>query len=220
MTVPTDGDGNPTQTITVNPIDGAPTVVIDFVAIDNAGKESTSAGSATITFTDLTVSGTVYDDPNGTGNSLIDGTAIGEAGTSQLYAILVSGGNVLASETVNTSSPIGSYSFGTSDGVQDNTSYTVVLSTTAGSVGNPPVITLPTGWVNTADGSGTGDGTPNGQFTAAVVASPETVDFGLDQLPTAGSGAATITNPGGQTARQCRQARSQAPRKALTRMER
>ena len=119
-------------------------------------------------------------------------------GRLQLYAILVSvAGNVLASETVNTSSPIGAYSFGTSDGVQDNTSYTVVLSTTAGSVGNPPVITLPTGWVNTADGSGTGDGTPDGQFTAAVVSTPETVDFGLDQLPTAGSGAVTLCNPGG-----------------------
>ena len=43
----------------------------------------------------------------------------------------------------------GTYSF---TGVDINTTYSIVLSTTSGTVGNPaPVVSLPAGWVNTGE---------------------------------------------------------------------
>ena len=50
VTVATNSSGNPTPAISVDPVDGAVTVGIPFVAIDNAGVESASAGSANVPF--------------------------------------------------------------------------------------------------------------------------------------------------------------------------
>ena len=61
LIIPTDANGNPTQTITLDPIsNGVTTVDISFVALDAAGKESSNttggAGHAVINFVDLSVS--------------------------------------------------------------------------------------------------------------------------------------------------------------------
>ncbi|GAB4041451.1 GEVED domain-containing protein [Spirosoma jeollabukense] len=50
VVIPTDGSGNPTVTIAVDPTVDANPVVIPFKAIDNAGKESTNTGTATLNF--------------------------------------------------------------------------------------------------------------------------------------------------------------------------
>jgi len=83
VTVPATAAGQPTQAILVDPVNGAVTVEIPFVTIDNAGKESPTNGSANTPFTDLAISGTIYEDSNG-GN--IDGTATNQIGTNTLYA--------------------------------------------------------------------------------------------------------------------------------------
>ncbi|QLH46274.1 MAG: hypothetical protein HWD58_11965 [Bacteroidota bacterium] len=84
----------------------------------------------------VNVSGNVYVDNNGPTN--VDGTGTGTAGTTQLYANLVGpNGNVVASVPVNSN---GTYQF---NDVAPNTTYTMVLSTTPGTVGNPaPSTTL------------------------------------------------------------------------------
>jgi hypothetical protein len=51
VTIPTNAAGNPTQAITVDPINGAVTVVIPYVAIDNAGVESTTTANVSVPFT-------------------------------------------------------------------------------------------------------------------------------------------------------------------------
>lgn len=49
--VPTTAAGQPTQTIAVDPVNGGVTVSIPYRTVDNAGKQSTAPGSASITFT-------------------------------------------------------------------------------------------------------------------------------------------------------------------------
>jgi hypothetical protein len=53
VSVPTNTTGQPTQTITVDPIDGIGTVVISYVTVDNAGISSTTPGSVSIPFTSI-----------------------------------------------------------------------------------------------------------------------------------------------------------------------
>ncbi|MCE9518316.1 MAG: hypothetical protein K8R87_01915 [Verrucomicrobia bacterium] len=94
----------------------------------------------------------------------------------------------------------GSYNFGT---VAPNTSYSVVLSTTQGTVGSAaPAAALPSSWVNTGENIGTGagdDGSINGSLAVSVVISGvANANFGIEQKPTAFDiNAGAQLNPGG-----------------------
>src|SRR6185295_6747706 len=55
VTLTANSSGQPTQSISVDPIDGAVNVVISYVTIDNATKEDPSAGTATVPFTNPAV---------------------------------------------------------------------------------------------------------------------------------------------------------------------
>lgn len=191
VTVPTNGAGQPIQPISIDPIDGAVTAVITFYAVDNATKESATTGTASIPFTTVSVSGTVYNDVNGLSNGLIDGTGTNAGGT--LYASLLNSSNtVIITSAVNAS---GVYQFNN----VNSGNYTVVLHTTAAGSNVP---TVPSGYVNTAEGTTTsGDGTANG-VTAIAVASTNivNVNFGIEQPAIASNlTAPTQTNPGGTT---------------------
>ena len=60
--------------ILVDPtLDGATTVAIPYVAIDNAGVESTPTTTASIPFVPVAVSGTVFNDTNGATDSTVNG---------------------------------------------------------------------------------------------------------------------------------------------------
>ena len=181
----------------LDPNDGSITVSFTYAAIDAASKESTPA-TVTMPFTAIDISGKVFDDADGllgTPANTVNGTGSNAGGT--LYANLVTGGNVSQSIAVAAD---GTYSFGT---VVPNTSYTVVLSTTQGTVGNPaPAAALPGGWVNTGENLGTGagsDGTIDGSLAVAVTTSSvPNANFGIEQLPTANNvSAAAQFNPGG-----------------------
>ena len=202
VTVPTNAAGDPTQAISVDPAsDGATTVVIPFVSIDNGGAESPTTGHINVPFAPLAINGTVFNDVNGNSDNTVNGTGLGNPGGTTLYANLLDGsGNVVATVPVNND---GTYSF--TSGVAPNTNYTVQVSTNAGTVGNPaPATALPTGWVPTGEnlGSGAGnDGTANGNLPVAVGTTNVTnANFGIEQPPTANTAtAASQTNPGGTT---------------------
>jgi hypothetical protein len=53
VTVPADATGAPTQSITIDPIDGIVDVIIPYTVIDNAGIEDLTPGSATMSFSAL-----------------------------------------------------------------------------------------------------------------------------------------------------------------------
>ena len=201
VTIPANASGNPTQVIAVDPIDGAITVNIPYVAVDNAGFES-AAATAALPFSGFTLSGLVYNDINGMNSgNMVDGTVTSTAGASQLYISLVAGGIVTASTPVN---PDGTYSFSI---LNNLLSYEVYLNTTNPVAGSPaPATNLPSGWVNTGEinnnalNSLTGnDGTNNGIVSVGVIAASETnVNFGIEQTPVANSNTlAAQVNPGG-----------------------
>ena len=192
VTVPTNAAGNPTQTIAVDPINGAVTVGIPFVAVDNAGVESSAAGAANVPFALSSISGNVFNDTNGLSDSTVNGTGTNAGG---LFAnLLDSSGNVVASVSIPAG---GAYSF---TGLNGGT-YTVQISTNVGTVGSAaPATALPAGWVNTGENIGTAagnDGTANGRLPVTLGAT-NVANFGIEQRPTANNNtSATLLNPGG-----------------------
>ncbi len=178
----------------LDPNDGAITATFTYSVVDAAGKSSTAA-TATMPFTTISITGNVFDDANGLTDSIVNG--IGTNAGSSLYANLVSGGNVAQVQAVQAS---GAYSFLS---VIGSTTYTVVLSTTQGTVGSAaPAAALPSGYVNTGEniGAGTGsDGSPNGSLAVAVITTSVTnANFGVERPPTANNiSASSQPNPAG-----------------------
>lgn len=151
----------------------------------NSSRTNDVTDSYTYTVSELTISGTVFNDANGTKDSLVNGAPTNTIGSNTLYANLVNPttGLVVASIPVN---PDGTYSFGPANGVQPNTNYHIVVTNGLQTTGTAPVTTL-SGAVNTAEGmTGTGDGNPNGITSVAVGNTPVNgINFGIDRIPLA-----------------------------------
>jgi len=180
VTVPTNTSGNPTQTILVDPVNGAVTIGILYLTIDNAGVASNATATASVPFSTVSISGTVFNDVNGLTDSTVNGTGTG----GSLHAnLLDNGGNVVQTMLVPAS---GAYSFaGLSSG-----NYTVQVSINQGNVGSPaPPTALSAGWANTGENLGAGagnDGTVNGNLPVAIGTTPTNVtnaNFGIEQRP-------------------------------------
>ncbi|WP_306354237.1 gliding motility-associated C-terminal domain-containing protein [Flavobacterium sp. '19STA2R22 D10 B1'] len=178
-----------------------PAILTDNPAtsVDERSSMALASGETedyTIALTNLSVQGIVFLDVNGMTDGSINGTGTNAGGVN---AVLVnSGGNVVASTAVATN---GTYSF--SD--IPNGTYTIRLSTTAGTVGSAaPAVSLPTNWVNTGEGTtAAGDGTPNGILSSITITNAVLVanaNFGIEQKPNATT--TTVSgqfNPGGTT---------------------
>ena len=194
VTMPAGTNGNPTQTILVDPISGAVTVNISYSTIDDAGVLSSTA-TANIPFALVTISGTVFNDVNGLTDSIVNG--VGTTASATLYANLLDNGNKVIQKMLIPASGI--YSF---TGLEQG-SYTVQISINQGTVNSQaPVTALPTNWVNTGENIGTAagnDGTVNGLLTVAVgTMSITDANFGIEQRPTANNNTAVSQdNPGG-----------------------
>lgn len=148
----------------------------------NNGTSSDANSNLTVDFgfyQPVNISGNVYVDNNGPAN--VDGTGIGAPGGTQLYANLVNASGVI--DAVVPVNPNGTYFFAD---VRPNTMFTMVLSTTAGSVGGTaPTASLPNGWVNVSedccDNTGN-DGNTNGITTVTVgLSDVPNVNFGIKQ---------------------------------------
>lgn len=196
--VPATSSGQPLQTISVDPaVNTVTTVDIPFKAVDNAGKSSLNTGHVVVTLFDPTISGSVYDDANGATNNSINGTLISALGAQALYVnLLNTSGQVLGTVPVTA----GGYTLTQGQGVSAGVTFSVVLSTIAGQVGttNGATPVMPISWVNTAEGTGAGDGTPNGIVSVIPGTTNTVANFGVDQLPTASNTTAPRQlNPGG-----------------------
>jgi uncharacterized repeat protein (TIGR01451 family) len=148
--------------VTFVPVPGSITVNnVTYVAIDQAGKESTPA-NITLTFnaSNVGIQGTVWHDKNASAAgtfTTINQVADGEVGTdtqfgttlSPIFAILIDmndSGKVKASQQVSST---GTYIF---NGLTASAgSFKVLLSTTAANIGDAtPTEVLPDGWVATS----------------------------------------------------------------------
>ena len=65
VSIPTNAAGQPTQPITLNPVDGGVTATILYKTIDNAGVESPSTGYEKLPFGVIGIAGNVFEDNNG-----------------------------------------------------------------------------------------------------------------------------------------------------------
>lgn len=163
----------------------AATTVYTVTVTSLNGCTSTSTVTVTVVVCQVSISGNVFNDTTALLNFKVDGPAISNPDTVQLYVSLVnSNGIVIAVTPVDTN---GYYQF---TNVSTNQTYTVVLSTNAGVVGMPPpIIELPGTWVNTGedccDQSGD-DGNPDGVTTVVVTTTNiDHIDFGIkDPVPT------------------------------------
>ncbi|MEZ5045831.1 MAG: SdrD B-like domain-containing protein [Chitinophagaceae bacterium] len=133
----------------------------------------------------ISITGNLFEDNNGPTN--VDGTGIGTPSATPVYANLVNtSGNVVAVVPVASN---GTFTF---TDVQPNSSYTVVMSTTQGTIGNPsPAPSLPAGWYNVSedccDNTGN-DGTTNGITNVNIgTTNVDNVNFGITQQMSIGN---------------------------------
>jgi uncharacterized repeat protein (TIGR01451 family) len=157
---------------------------------------NTTSANVTVAVPPVTLSGTVFDDADG--SKIKNGTEVGANGGG-LNAVLVDSTNKVVASTAVASN--GTYSF---SNVPANANYTILITANTATVGSaPPAIVLPNNWVSTGENlNGTIDGTTDSQLSASVVTSNvSNANFGIEQRPTSvGSTASSQTNPGALTA--------------------
>ncbi|MFM2138810.1 MAG: hypothetical protein RJA57_1117, partial [Bacteroidota bacterium] len=154
-----------------------------FRSIDNTGTESTNVGTAVIKLTELTISGTVFNDTNGLTDNTVNGTGTNAGG---LFANLVDPvtNQVIASVPVAAD---GSYLFNAANGVRANTNYSIILTATAQTPGASLLAaTLPVNWTTTGENCCTptgSDGTPNSILSVSTGTTGVTLaNFGIKLL--------------------------------------
>jgi Secretion system C-terminal sorting domain len=151
-------------------------------------------------FSNLTLSGNVFNDATGLTDGTVNGTSIFNPSGAPLYANLLSedGLTIIATVAVDA---LGQYSFP----VGANSNYQVQITTTSSTAATAPAVaTLPAGWVATGEsnnGLGTSsDGTPNQISTLVTVGTSNVsnINFGIQERPESAVNSQIIgTNPGG-----------------------
>ncbi|MBD0262971.1 MAG: DUF11 domain-containing protein, partial [Tolypothrix sp. Co-bin9] len=173
------------------------TILFTIQASSNffASSTTTCGGSPTIAssytiFDDDFLSGKVWDDADNSANNTFTNINTGsETGTNAgglLNAILVDSNNKVLKTTPVAAD--GTYTF--LDVPLNQSNIKIILSTTAGTVGNTaPTPSLPSNWVNTS---------PLTTATFNTSTNIASKDFGIEQLPdTNNVSGSTTTNPGG-----------------------
>ena len=178
-------------------------VTISYIVTNSSNCVSTATKQITLdkncAVAPVSISGNVFNDVNGLTNSTIDGAGT-NAGGINVIVYNTTTGKIQAIMAVPSS---GVYSF---SGLPSGNNYSIVLTTntaTAGATAALPTVALPAGWVTIGENVGTSagnDGTPNSILVIGVLSSNvSNANFGIEQLPTAGSGANTVSNAGGTT---------------------
>ena len=150
--------------LTIDPVDGALSAVFTVASVDAAGKVDPTPATVTVPFSQLIITGNVFNDVDG---SKVKNGAENSVIPAGLNAVLTDAtGVVVAVAAVDAS---GNFSLPASP----NTTYSVVITSANPAVGAATVpVTLPTGWVTTGENLATViDGTPDSKhtFTTGVV---------------------------------------------------
>jgi hypothetical protein len=185
------GNGAPSAPGTTAEANGAP---INGDAANNRQEASAIQTAVVVPPPTVTISGTAWDDANGSGTATFTGIQnnpeLGANVVPAITAILVDSlGNVVANTPVTST---GTYTFDNIPGVQN--SLYVILSTTTGVVGTQaPAPSLPPAWAGT---------TPLTRVTVPFdvgIVAITGQDFGIEQLPntTPVVAATTLPNPPG-----------------------
>lgn len=145
---------------------------------------------------DIMISGHVFHDANGlnpTPVNTVDGVLIQSPSSTPLHANLFNNLGVFIGTV-----PIDANGYYEFTGITPNSTYTVTIGTTAGTSTSTiaSTTTLPTGWVNTGEHIGTGegsDGVPSGtqQVTTVEEDIPE-INFGIEHQPNSDNKTGTL----------------------------
>ncbi|CAA6819466.1 MAG: Conserved repeat domain protein, partial [uncultured Sulfurovum sp.] len=181
--------------LTLDPENGDQNVSFTYTTTDGAGTESDEA-TVSLEFTNIIISGTLYNDGNGNGN--VDGNETNSADTTQLFVTLVDAGGIEVASKALASD--GTYRFDSVDGISSESNYTIVLTNALHKL----TASLPATW-NNADGENIGliglDGKADGSIFVEVLKEniPE-INFGINKQPIAKNRTEnTQFNPGGTT---------------------
>jgi len=196
LKIPANAAGQPTQAITLDPVNGGISAVITYAAMDNARKWDPTPGTLTVPFTD-SISGKVLNDINGlvgTPANTVDGTGTNAGGLNAVLVNTVTG-NVMSFTAVAAN---GTYYLNAQNG-----SYAVWITTNTPTVNNPPpAVVLPANWVNTGENLGTtagNDGTVDGVLALPnITGNVVNANLGIEQLPNTNRDTAALQpDPGG-----------------------
>jgi uncharacterized repeat protein (TIGR01451 family) len=190
---------DPTK-LTIDPNDGALTTSFTYAAVDSIGLTDLTPATVRMPFTapitTVTLSGTVFDDADG--SKLQNGTEL-VTNAGGLNAVLVDSNNKVIATTVVAAN--GTYSF---SNVPANANYTVQITTATAILGDaPPATILPANWLSTGENlNGTPDGIIDSKLSVSVTTNNVVnINFGIEQLPDSLAIAApSQNNPGGTTA--------------------
>lgn len=153
------------------------------VTVTNATTGCYGSGVANVTVNTcapslVNITGNVFAD--NTNDNTVNGTGTSTASGVQLYVSLVNESGIVVSSVPVSAG--GSYIF---SNVVSQTNYSITLSTSQGITGNnPPLPTLPAGWINTGENLGTApgnDGNSNGILVNIVVGNTDitNANFGI-----------------------------------------
>ena len=168
--------------LTVDPVDGALSAVFTVASVDFAGVADLTPNTVTIPFSQLIISGNVFNDADG---SKVKNGAENSAIPAGLNAVLTdAAGVVIALVPVDAS---GNYSLPASP----NTTYSVVITLANPAISaNTVPVNLPAGWVTTGENlAGVVESTPDSRQTVTTgVVDRVNVNFGIAQPTAAVSG--------------------------------
>jgi hypothetical protein len=154
----------------------------------------------------VNVTGTIFNDIDGTTDGNIDGTGIGLPSSTQLYAYLTNSAGLIVDSALVKSN--GTYTFNPLFSSAGTTAYRVVVTTAQVAIGTSnPAITLPAGWSQVGENIGTtyavgnndGNGAANQSIGFNVGSSNITnVNFAIQRNPESAVNLQSNTgNPGG-----------------------
>jgi hypothetical protein len=153
--------------------------------------------------TNVTISGTLYNDKNGLMDGVVNGGAMGSPSGATVYAYLLDYQDKVAFKTT-VNSATGAYSFPLAEVLTD---YTLLLSTANIGLGNnaPAPGGFAAIWIAVGDGYGTnnmaGTGNEAGTSNTSIAVKTGTlsvtnVNFGIQRLPNSDSYLTSINHPG------------------------
>lgn len=170
---------------------------------DLTGIAGNDMATVTGVVKELAISGSIYNDPNGLTDNLVNGTLIYNPASTQLYVNLVNTSNIVVG--VAQVQADGSFLFNK----MEFGDLTAQLSKNQGTIGSTaPAVALPTGWGYTGEnyGSNNSSGTGNEPFANAdgkigvklADVNITLIKFGIERLPVADpKTTAAAANPGG-----------------------
>ncbi|HPN01568.1 MAG TPA: SdrD B-like domain-containing protein [Methylotenera sp.] len=168
--------------LTIDPVDGALSAVFTVASVDAAGVADLTPNTVTIPFSQLIISGNVFNDLDG---SKVKNGAENSVIPAGLNAVLTdAAGVVIAVVSVDAS---GNYSLPASP----NTTYSVVITLANPAIGATSVpVSLPAGWVTTGENlAGVVENNPDSRQTVTTgVVDRINVNFGIAQPTAAVSG--------------------------------